>query len=145
MLVDCDWADEKQRVNAPVEVAVLLHGCAVFAWARTQKTRALSSAENRVSWYRLGGNRRFGSSNIFATVAAQNSAASTDRLPKRACSVQAQEGPGRTEHVELKMFTVEEWLKTGRFRVHNIILRQHGRPHDQGRDAREIAEVRKEL
>ena len=27
-------------------------------------------------------------------------------------------GPGRNKHIKLKMFTVHEWMKTGRFRIH---------------------------
>ena len=43
--VDSDWADDKTTRQSCSGGAVLFHGCAVLAWARTQKTRALSSAE----------------------------------------------------------------------------------------------------
>ena len=29
-------------------------------------------------------------------------------------------GPGRMKHVELNMLTVQEWLKTGRLRIHRV-------------------------
>ena len=45
VLVDSDWADDKATRPSCSEGAVLFHGCAVLTWARTQKTRALSSAE----------------------------------------------------------------------------------------------------
>ena len=43
--VDSDWADDRKTRQSCSGGAVLFHGCAVLTWARTQKTRALSSAE----------------------------------------------------------------------------------------------------
>ena len=43
--VDSDWADDKETRQSYSGGAVLFRGCAVLTWARTQKTRALSSAE----------------------------------------------------------------------------------------------------
>ena len=43
--VDVDWADNKETLQSCRGRAALSHGCAMLAWARTQKTRALSSAE----------------------------------------------------------------------------------------------------
>ena len=43
--VDSDWADCKETRQSCSGGPVLFHGCAVLTWARTQKTRALSSEE----------------------------------------------------------------------------------------------------
>ena len=46
--VDSDWADDKETRQSCSGGSVLFHGCAVRTWARTQKTRALPSAEGLV-------------------------------------------------------------------------------------------------
>ena len=43
--VDSDWADDKKTSQKCSGGAILFRGCAVHTWARTQKTRALSSVE----------------------------------------------------------------------------------------------------
>ena len=50
--VDSDWVDCKETRQSCSGEAVLFHGCAVLTWARTQKTRALSSAEAKL--YAIG-------------------------------------------------------------------------------------------
>ena len=66
--VESDWADDKETRQRCRGGAVLFHGCAVLAWARTQRS-----------------NPSLGSSTIFARMAVQNSTASRDRRTERTC------------------------------------------------------------
>ena len=88
-----------------------------------------SSLEHRGGVVRhwLRSNRRFGSSTTFARLARHDSTASSDRLTERTCGVQTKR-PCRMKHIELKMLTVQEWLKTGRLRIHKVST--HDNPAD---------------
>ena len=83
---------------------------------------------------------RFGSSTTFS----KNFSAKQyrlDRLAKRTCGVQA-ERTWSIEHIELKTLTVQEWLKTGRLRVHKVSTHDNlGRLEDQGHDSKETDQV----
>ena len=117
--VDSDWAETRKFVRAVVEGAVLFHGCAVLTWARTQKTRAHSSAEAELYAIGSGAIEGLGAAQLlqawqYKTVPLLL----TD--PRSALAVCKRRGPGRTKHIELKMLTVQEWLKTGRLRIHEV-------------------------
>ena len=45
-----------------------------------------------------------------------------------ALAVCKRRGPGRMKHIELKMLAVQEWLKTGRLRIHKVST--HDNPAD---------------
>ena len=48
-------------------------------------------------------------------------------------------GAGRMKHIELKMPTVQEWLKTRRLRIHKVST--HDKPADEGHHLRETGQV----
>ena len=96
--------------------AVLFHGCAVLTWARTQKTRALSSAEAELYAIGSGAIEGLGAAQLLQVWQCKAvPLLLTDS--QGALAVCKRRGPGRMKHVELKMLTVQEWLKTGRLPV----------------------------
>lgn len=125
--VDSDWADDRETRQSCSGGAVLFHGCAVLTWARTQKTRALSSAEAELYGIGSGAIEGLGAAQLlqewqYKTVPLLQ----TDS--QSALAVCKRRGPGRMKHIELKMLTVQEWLKTGRLRIHKIST--HDNPAD---------------
>ena len=73
----------------------------------------------RVVRHWLRSNRRFGSSTTFERMAVQSSTLlQTDS--QSALAVCKRPGSGRMKHIELKMLAVQEWLKTGRLRIHKV-------------------------
>ena len=99
----------------------------MLTWARTQKTRALSSAEAEL--YAIGSEAIEG---LGAAQLLKEWQCKTVPLlltdSQSALAVCRQRGPGRTKHVELKMLTEQEWLKTGRLRVRKVST--HDNPAD---------------
>ena len=83
----------------------------------------------------------FGSSTIFATMAVQNSTASSDRLAKRTCGVQAERTWSNETH------RVDDANSAGMAEngtishPQSVDSRQPSRPHDQGHDSRETDQV----
>ena len=125
--VDSDWADDRKTRQSCSGGAVLFHGCAVLTWARTQKTRALSSAEAELYGIGSGAIEGLGASQLlrewqYETVPLLQ----TDS--QSALAVCKRRGPGRMKHIELKMLAVQEWLKTGRLRIHKVST--HDNPAD---------------
>ena len=82
--VESDWADDRETRQLCRGGAVLFHGCAVLARARTKKTSSFER-RGRVVRHWLRSNRSLGSSTIFARMAVQNSTASPDRRKERTC------------------------------------------------------------
>ena len=110
--VDSDWADDRKTRQGYSGGAVLFHGCAVLTWARTQKTRALSSAEAEL--YGIGSGAIEG---LRAAQLLKEWHYKTVPLFRRAHRSRLRCGSdeGQVEgNIELKMLTVQEWLKTGR-------------------------------
>ena len=137
--VDSDWADDKETAQSCSGGAVLFHGCAVVAWSRTQKTKALSSAEAVRD--RLRSNQRLGPSTTFTRMAVHDSAVAADRLPERARSVQAQSaGSNETCRAEDAHSggMAENWTTSS---SQSIDSQQPSRPHDKGHDSRETGQV----
>ena len=140
--VDSDWADDRKTRQSCSGGAVLFHGCAVLTWARTQKTRALSSAEAELYGIGSGAIEGLGASQLlrewqYETVPLLQ----TDS--QSALAVCKRRGPGRMKHIELKMLAVQEWLKNGTTsNPQSIDSRQSGRPHDQSHESRETDQVR---
>ena len=94
---------------------------------RTQKTRALSSAEAELYGIGSGAIEGLGAAQLlrerqYETVPLLQ----TDS--QSALAVCKRRGPGRMKHIELKMLAVQEWLKTGRLRIHNVST--HDNPAD---------------
>ena len=91
----------------------------MLTWARTQKTRALSSAEAELYGIGSGAIEGLGAAQLlrewqYKTVPLLQ----TDS--QSALAVCKRRGPGRMKHIELKMLAVQEWLKTGRLRIHKV-------------------------
>ena len=125
--VDSDWADDRKTRQSCSGGAVLFHGCAVLTWARTQKTRALSSEEAELFGIGSGVIEGLGAAQLlrewqYKTVPPLQ----TDS--QSALAVCKRRGPGRMKHIELKMLAVQEWLKTGRLRIHKVST--HDNPAD---------------
>ena len=125
--VDSDWADDRKTRQSCSGGAVLFHGCAVLTWTRTQKTRALSSAEAELYGIGSGAIEGLGAVQLlrewqYKTVPLLQ----TDS--QSALAVCKRRGPGRMKHIELNMLAVQEWLKTGRLRIHKVST--HDNPAD---------------
>ena len=106
VLVDSDWADDKETRQSCSGGAVLSHGCAVLTWARTQKTRSLSSAETELNAIGKGAIERPWSSTTLQKWQCKTvPLLCTDS--QSALAVCKRKGPGRMKHVELKMLTVQ--------------------------------------
>ena len=118
--VDSDWADDRKTRQSCSGGAVLFHGCAVLTWARTQKTRALSSAEAELYGIGSGAIEGLGAAQLlrewqYKTVPLLHS--------QSALAVRKRRGPGRMKHIELKMLA-----KTGRLRIRKVST--HDNPAD---------------
>ena len=83
--VDSDWADCKETSCSGG--AVLFHGCAVLTWARTQKTRALSSADAELYAIGSGSIEGLGAAQLFERMTVQSNTAASDGLTERACGM----------------------------------------------------------
>ena len=117
----------------------------MLTWARTQNTRALSSAEAEL--YAIGSGAIEG---LGAAELLQEWQCKTVPLhwtdSQSALAVCKRREPGRRKHVELKMLAVQEWLQNGTTSSsQSIDSRQSGRLHDQGIDSRETDQVRTSL
>ena len=126
--VDSDWADDRKTRQSCSGGAVLFHGCAVLTWARTQKRRELFRAQ-RPSCMALAQeqSKSLGAAQLlrewqYKTVTLLQT------VSQSALAVCKRRGPGRMKHIELKMLAVQEWLKTGRLRIHKIST--HDNPAD---------------
>ena len=125
--VDSDWADDKATRQSCSGGEILFHSCAVLTWARTQKTRALSSAEAELYPIGSGAIEGLGAAQLLKEWQCETAPLIwTDS--KSALAVCRRRGPGRMKHIELKMIAVQEWLKTGRLRVRKIST--HDNPAD---------------
>ena len=125
--VDSDWADDRATRQSCSGGAVLFHGCAVLTWARTQKTRALSSAEAELYAIGSGAIEGLGAAQLLKEWQCKTVPLLwTDS--QSALAVWRRREPGRMNHVALKMLEVQEWLKTGRLRVRKVST--HDNPAD---------------
>ena len=140
--VDSDWADDRKTRQSCSGGAVLFHGCAVLTWARTQKTRALSSAEAELYGIGSGAIEGLGSSTTLARMAIRNSTATSDGLTERTRGVQAtRTGSNETYRAEdARSAGMAENGTTSNPK--SIDSRQSGRPHDQSHESRETDQVR---
>ena len=133
---DTYWADCKETCQRCSGGAVFFHGCAVLTWARTQKTRALSSAEKRAVCHRLSSNRRPWSSTTVARMPVQNSTTALDRFTKCACSVQTkrtwQNETCRAEDAHSAGVTKNGTTASSQ----SVDSRQPGRSHDMSQQKR---------
>ena len=125
--VDSDGADDKETRQSCSGGAVLFHGCAVLTWARTKKTRALSSAEAELYAMASGAIEGLGAAQLLQEWLCKTvPLLLTDS--QSAPAVCKRRGPGRMKFIELKMLPVQEWLNTGRLRIHNVST--HDNPAD---------------
>ena len=117
--VDSDWADDKATRQSCSGGAILFHNCAVLTWVRTQKTRALSSAEAELYAIGSGAIEGLGAAQLLKEWQCETAPLLwTDS--QSALAVCRCRRPGRMKHIELKVLAVQEWLKTGRLRVRKI-------------------------
>ena len=86
--VDSDSVDDKKFVRGAVEEQYSFTDATVLKWARTQKTKGLSSAEAQLWRIRSGAH-------------SQSALVVCRRRKLR-----------QLKHIEFKMFTVQDWLKT---------------------------------
>ena len=120
--VDGDWADGKEPRQSCSGGAVLFCVCAVLTWARTQKTRALSSAGGEL--YGIG-SRAFeglGAAQLLREWKCQVTPPLQTDL-QSALAACKRRGPGGLQHVELMMRAGQEWLKFGRLQIYKVSAR----------------------
>ena len=104
--VDSDWADDRKTRQSCSGGAVLFHGCAVLTWARTQKTRALSSAEAEL--YDIGSGAIEGLGAVQLLREGQYKTVPLLQTDSQsALAICKRRGPGRMKHIELKMLAVQ--------------------------------------
>ena len=139
--VDSDWADDRKTRQSCSGGAVLFHGCAVLTWARTQKTRALSSAEAELYGIGSGAIEGLGAAQLLR-MAIQNSTATSDGLTECTRGLQAtRTGSNETYRAEdARSAGMAENGTTSN--PQSIDSRQSGRPHDQSHESRETDQVR---
>ena len=96
---------------------------------------------SRVVQHWLKSNRRFGSSTTFSRMAAENSTASSDRLAKRTCGVQAERtwSNGAPQVEDANNARMDENGNTSY--PQSVYSRQSRRLHDQNHDPRETDQV----
>ena len=142
--VDSDWADDKKTRQNCKGGTVLFHGCAVLTWARTQKTRALSSAEAELYAMCTEAMEGLGAAQLLQEWQCKIvPLLLTDS--QSALAVRKQRARSN-EHVELQTSTLQEMAENGTTSSsQSIDSRESGRPHDQGHDSRETDQVRTSL
>ena len=130
--VDSDWADDRETRQSCSGGAVLFHGCAVLTWARTQKTRALSSAEAELYGIGSGAIEGLGAAQLlkewqykcFSGVHATRRTRSNETYRVEDAHSAGMAENGTTSNPQ------------------SIDSRQSGRPHDQSHESRETDQVR---
>ena len=138
--VDSDWAGDRKTRQSCSGGAVLFHGCAVLTWARTQKTRALSSAEAELYGIGSGAIEGLGAAQLlrewqYKTVPLLQ----TDS--QSALAVCKRTGSNETYRAEdaCSAGMAENGTTSN---PQSIDSRQSGRPHDQSHESRETDQVR---
>ena len=128
MPVDSDWANDRKPRQSCSGGAVLFHGCAVLAWARTQKTRALSSTEAELYGIGSGAIEGLGAAQLLTEWQYKTVPLLQTDSQSAPCGLQATRTGSNEKHIELKMLAVQEWLKTGRLRIRKVST--HENPAD---------------
>ena len=122
--VDSDWAEELVKAAVEEQFSFTDVQC---SRGHEHKRRELSSAEAELYGIGSGAIEGLGAAQLlrewqYETVPLLQ----TDS--QSALAVCRRRGPGRMKHIELKMLAVQEWLKTGRLRIHKVST--HDNPAD---------------
>ena len=117
---DSDWADDPDTRKSISGGTVMMFGCAVLARARTQKTPALSSAEAELYAIGSGAIETLGADTLLKEWGYGDTTPTLMTDSSSALAVTKKRGPGRMKHIELKMLSVQDWVKEKRLRMGKV-------------------------
>ena len=126
--VDSDWAGKLANRKSTSGGALVVGGACLKSWSRTQKTRALSSAEAEYYAIVSGAAEALG----FQALAQDLGFDLTIRVhtdSKGARGICCRRGLGKTRHVEVRFLWVQQALKAGRLQIAKILGTQNPVDH----------------
>ena len=117
---DSDWAGthrpERKSVSAGV---VMLDGCQLTCWSRTQGTTALSSGEAEFLAAIVASVELLGVTSILAEFSMNVEA--EVRTDSNVCrAILSRLGSGKLKHLETRFFAVQQWVKKGRLTIARV-------------------------
>ena len=115
-----DWADDPDTRKSISGGTVMMFGCAVLTWARTQRTPALSSAEAELYAIGSGAIETLGANTLLKEWGYSDTTPTLMTDSSSALVVAKKRGPGRMKHIELKMLSVQDWVKEKRLRMGKV-------------------------
>ena len=119
-MADADWAGLAERRSVTGGV-VLLAGCCVTSWSRTQASCALSSCESEL--YAMG-SAAVEVLGIHAFLVEQGFSKEPPVVwgdSSSALQLAHRQGTGRLKHVEVRLLAIQSWVSTGRLRLQKVL------------------------
>jgi hypothetical protein len=125
MYTDSDWADDKDDRKSVSGGALMMYGCTILSYTRTQKTPALSSAEAELYAIGSGAVETLGTATLLKEFGIYDGVPVLRSDSQSALDVCRKRGPGRMKHIELKLLAIQEWTKEGRLTVRKVDTKEN--------------------